>query len=384
MLHKPLLVASLALASSLLFAIGAGCSSSSTSGASGALGALDGSEPPAPVANGQLGAWQTLAPLPVPRANHCSVVVNGYLVVIGGNYKPKGSMTFKDIDEVDVAKIADDGTLGPWIRAGRTPAAVSSCTAVASGKSIVLLDGIYAPPPAGTSPYEGKPQVATLADDGTLSAFAAASPLSDGVRVLYSTGNVADDTLYTMFSRTTAEGDGVSLVTAPLDDAGAPGAFTEQRWLPGFRGHPAYAFAQPFVYVLGGYNAPDDGGANQVLATGVGAALSQGKAGVPFATAPLPEPTSFGAAVAVDSFVFAVGGKREIFSANGRASVFVGQIDSAGAIAAWTKLQDMPAGRTSLSAVVGGSFLYVTGGGFDAGGLDTVFAAQVRFPPPTR
>ncbi len=375
MLHKALVAASLALASSALFAIGAGCSSTSTSTPAPA---------PVPVANGQMGAWQTLAPLPVPRANHCSVVANGYLVVIGGNYKPKGAMDFKNIDEVDVAKIAADGSLGPWTKAGTTPAPVNSCTAVASGNSIVLLDGIYTAPASGTSPYEGKPQVATLADDGTLSAFAPASSLPTGVRVLYSTGNVADGTLYTMFSRTTAEGDGVSLMTAPLDDAGALGAFTEQRFLSGFRGHPAYAFAQPFVYVLGGYNAPSDGGANQVVASGVGAQLTAGKAGAPFAVAPLPQPTSFGAAVAVDSFVFAVGGKSEIFSASGSPSVFVGQMDGAGAIGSWTKGLDMPAGRTSLSAVVGGSFLYVTGGGFDAGGLDTIFAAQVRFTVSSR
>ncbi len=368
MLHKALGLASLVLASSAIFAVGVGCSSSSTAAPKAAQ---------VLVANGQMGAWQTLAPLPVPRANHCSVVANGYLVVIGGNYKPKGAAAFKNIDEVDVAKIASDGSLGAWTKAGVTPAPVSSCTAVASGKSIVLLDGIYDVPASGTSPYEGKPQVATFGDDGTLSAFAAASALPAGVRVLYSTGDVSDGTLYTMFSRTTAEGDGVSLITAPLDDAGVLGAFTEQRWLPGFRGHPAYAYAPPFVYVLGGYDAP----ANNALATGAGAQISQGKAGAPFPTAPLPQPTSFGAAVAVDSYVFAVGGKSAIFSANGSPSVFVGQLDAAGAIAAWTKLADMPGGRTSLSAVVGGSFLYVTGGGFDAGGVDTVFASQVRFAP---
>jgi len=335
--------------------------------------------PPANVANGSIGSWQTLAPLPVPRANHCSVVANGYLVVIGGNYKPKGASAFKDIDEVDVAKINADGSLGPWTKAGTTPAPVNSCTAIASGKTIVLVDGIYTPPASGTSPYEGKPQIATLGDDGTLSAFAPTSALPTGVRVLYSTGNVSDGTLYTMFSRTTAEGDDVSIVTAPLDDAGALGAFTEQKWLPGFRGHPAYAFAQPFVYVLGGYDAPADGGDNQVLATGVGGQVTQGTAGSPFMTAPLPQATSFGAAVAVDSYVFAVGGKSAIFSANGSPSVFAGQMDSAGAIASWSTVTDMPQGRTSLAAVVSGDFMYVTGGGFDAGGLDTVFSAQVRF-----
>lgn len=375
MLTKALLVA-LSVLVVAVGALAAGCSSSTSTSSSPSPSA------PAPVANGTIGPWSVLAPLPVPRANHCSVVANGYLVVIGGNYKPKGATDFKNIDEVDVAKINADGSLGAWTKAGTTPAAVNSCTAVASGKTIVLLDGIYEAAAGATSPYEGKPQVATIGDDGMLSAFAPVSTLPTGARILYSTGDVSDGTLYTMFSRTTAEGDSVSLVTAPLDDAGVLGAFSEQRWLPGFRGHPAYAYALPFVYVLGGYDAPSDGGANQVVATGMGTQVTQGKAGTPFATAPLPRPTSFGAAVAVDSFVFAVGGKSEIFSANGSPSIFAGKVDATGAIASWSKLADMPAGRTSLSAVVGGSFLYVTGGGFDAGGLDTVFATQVRFAPP--
>src|SRR5689334_9817129 len=69
------------------------------------------SAPPLGKANGSLSDWQTLGAMPLPRANHCATFTNGYLVVIGGNYKPKGATDFKNIGEVDVAKVNPvDGT----------------------------------------------------------------------------------------------------------------------------------------------------------------------------------------------------------------------------------------------------------------------------------
>src|SRR4051812_32116575 len=68
--------------------------------------------PPVPRATGELTEWQTLTKLTTARANHCSVVVGDWLVVIGGNYKPAGAKDFKNLDDVLVAKIAADGSLG--------------------------------------------------------------------------------------------------------------------------------------------------------------------------------------------------------------------------------------------------------------------------------
>jgi hypothetical protein len=56
------------------------------------------------------------------------------------------------------------------------------------------------------------------------------------------------------------------------------------------------------------------------------------------------------------------------------------KIGAGGALGGWARVGALPAARTSHSVAASGDFLSVTGGGFDAGGLDTVFIARVRFP----
>src|SRR5579864_4440103 len=88
----------------------AACGSSSSGGGETAPATT----PPPDVANGTIDAWQTQTKLTTPRANHCSVVVGGWLVVIGGNYEPAGAQQFKSLDDVLVAKVGADGSLGAW------------------------------------------------------------------------------------------------------------------------------------------------------------------------------------------------------------------------------------------------------------------------------
>jgi hypothetical protein len=162
----------------LLFALAA-CSSSSDDPAAAPIAPPPAVTPTTPRANGTLEAWTTLAPLPTPRANHCAVAANGFLVVIGGNHKPKGAAEFVNLADVHVARIAADGTLGAWTRAGSTPSPVSSCTAASDGKDVYLVDGIFVDATLGA-----KVRRATLADDGTLGAWQELGALPDGVRVL--------------------------------------------------------------------------------------------------------------------------------------------------------------------------------------------------------
>ena len=118
-----------------------------------------------------------------------------------------------------------------------------------------------------------------------------------------------------------------------------------------------------------------------MLADGAAARLEPtGLPGKSFAVRALPKPTSFGQALAIDGFVFVVGGKDEVLTGKGRADGFSAKIGVDGTLEAWSTLPALPQGRTSLALTAYGDFVYVTGGGYDAGGLDTVFAARVRFP----
>jgi hypothetical protein len=359
--------------------VACGCSSSSGTSAPA---------PPTPRATGDLLEWQAMTTLTTARANHCSVAVDGWLVVIGGNYKPAGAKDFKNLDDVLAAKIAADGTLGDWQLAGKTPLPVNSCTATADGSDLYLVDGIFDDPTADpASPPPNKVRRATLGKDGTLAPWQELGALPDKVRVLYSLAAIDHGALRAFHARLPDEGDAVSIVRAPLDPAsGDLGQWAESDFVPGFRGHPQYAYAKrpngaSLIYALGGYASADS--ANGVLADGMGAALdANGVPGKPFAVASLPKPTSFGQAASVDDWIFVVGGKDEVLTGKGRPDVFAAHVEADGTLGAFATVASLPQGRTSHAVAIYGDWLYVTGGGYDAGGLDTVFGAKVRFTPP--
>lgn len=378
---------SLSLSLSLSMAgCGTSSSSPSSSSASDSGTPTDAGQPDAAAAtraDGRLASWTTSAPMPTPRANHCSVVANGFLVVIGGNYKPAGKTDFVNIADVHVARIAADGSLGDWKVAGRTPSPVNSCTAASDGKDIYLVDGIFDDVTAG-----GKVRRAALSDTGDLGAWETLGALPGGVDILYSIARVTAGRLDAFYAELPGSGDGIALAGAPI--AGATlGAWQHTTWLTGFRGHPEYAFATldaslggaSYVYALGGYVSTDGG--NDVVADGAAAALdATGAPGKSFAVRPLPKPTSFGQAIAVDDWLFVIGGKDGVLTGAGSADAIAAKIGADGALDPWTSVASLPAGRTSHSVAASGDFVYVTGGGLDAGGLDTVFSARVRFPAP--
>jgi hypothetical protein len=329
--------------------------------------------PPKPTtrANGAVTAWKTLDPMPVPRANHCMTYASGHVVVVGGNYKPKGSTAFKSIAEVHVAKANDDGTLGAWRVAGTLPSAVNSCTAASDGKRVLVLDGIF-----DRDADAKKVWSATLEVDGALSAFTSIGALPNGARVLYSDAWVAGGQLLAMRAKLTTEGDAITLLRAPL--GASVGTWSESDWLPGFRGHPQYAYTGAFVYALGGYKSDASGLPMQSDVAGAPVAAS-GAPGASFAATALPKPTGLGVALAVDDYLMSFGGKDEVYAGKGTTDVWTSKVADDGALGAWATQPGMPEGRTNHCAVVGGDFVYVTGGGYDAGGLDNVYSARVRY-----
>ena len=327
-------------------------------------------------ATGELAAWETLAPLPTPRANHCAVTANGFLVVIGGNHKPAGKQEFVDLADVHIARIAADGSIGAWKLAGKTPSPVNSCTATSNGKDVYLVDGIFQDAAAGKTVRR-----AALSDAGDLSPWQELGTLPEGTRVFYSSASFAGGALHAFHARLPDSGDGVALASVRVAGASL-GEWKQTTWLTGFRGRPQYAFATigetSYVYALGGYSSGNTG--NGVLADGAGASLdASGVPGKSFTVRALPKPTSFGQAITVDDWIFVVGGKDEVFTGRGRADVYASKVAGDGKLEGWSTVAPLPKGRTSHAVAAHGDFVYVTGGGYDAGGLDTVFAARVRF-----
>ena len=313
-------------------------------------------------ANGTVGAWQTLAPMPHMRANFCATVVGEFVVAIGGNYPADGGFT--KLDEIDVARFHEGGSLDAWQVAGHTPSPVSECTAGANGNTLYVIDGIY-----DDASKQGHVFSADLASDGTLAAFADAGTLPAGV-------DAFDDVAFSAGGKIWST---VSLLSGSCGLIGGPGTWTENDFLSEFRGRPQWAYASAggntYAYVLGGYSDADAG--NVVLASGAGAKVDTTVTGGITVT-DLPQPTTFGMAASADDFVFVIGGRGAVFGGTPRTDVLSAQAASSGALGAWSAQTSLPSPRTNAAAVVAGNFLYVLGGA-NTSATDTVFAAQVRF-----
>src|SRR5690606_14892058 len=106
------------------------------------------------------------------------------------NYKPPGKTEFVTTADVHVAKMEDDGALGPWTLAGKTPSPVYVCTAASDRADVYVVDGIY-----DDEALAGHVFRATVGDDGTLSTFQDVGVLPEDVRVLGADARVEDGAL---------------------------------------------------------------------------------------------------------------------------------------------------------------------------------------------
>jgi Kelch motif len=318
-------------------------------------------------ANGTIGPWRTLGAMPTPRANHCSVAIGKWLLVIGGNHRTDTG--FQSIDEIYAAHVNPDGTLGNWVLAGRTPSPVFECVVTKHDKTVYLVDGIYDDSTKGAQVWSADFSTAS----GRLGTFKSMGPLPPDVRILYSAAFVKNGALYAMQAQLPQSGDRIATWQADLSKG--LGAWHETDWVKGFRGHPQYARSGNYIFTLGGY-AGDN---NQVVTDVYGVQMQKdGSLGQGFSTAPMLTPTAFGTVVAVDDYLYSIGGKPAIFTAGvtGVSSVHIGPN---GQLETWQAQGALPQGRTNHTTLLSGNFVYVLGGGFDGPGLDSVLSAQVRF-----
>ncbi len=322
--------------------------------------------PPPDVATGVIGAWQAGPALPVARANHCSAAIDDWILVIGGNHKQGDG--FVKSAEIHAARITSDGTLGPWQLAGMTASPVSECTATSSGRALYIIDGIYDRETDARQVF-----TAELDETGHLGALGSMATLPD--IAISSEAVVRADQILLMDTVLPADGDKTVTLRASL----AGGTWTSDDWHIGFRAQAEYAFTQSFAYTLGGYKG-DSGNpvSDEVFVAPINA---DGSIGATTPTTKLPAPTSHGEAIAVDDYVFVVGGRDQVFGAEPATAVYGAHVEADGSLAAWTALTALPVGRSNHELSVVGDYLVITGGASSGGGDTSVFVTQVRFPP---
>ena len=313
--------------------------------------------PPTATATGELGAWQAGPALPTPRANHCSAAIDDWILVIGGNHQ-SGS-DFVKTDEIHAAQLAPDGTLGPWQLAGHTPSPVSECTATADGRHLYVIDGLY-----DTATDNGHVFTADLDTTGHLSPLTAMTSLPDGVVAISSEATISNGDL--VIAHSSLDADATGALTTPL----ASPTWSTDDWNINFRAQAQYAFTATHAYTLGGYHDT-----SAVLPDVFVAPLAGGPA---TATAALPTPTGFGEAVAVDDYLFVVGGRAQVFGGTPTTSTFSAHIAADGTLEAWQPQAALPMPRTNHDLALVGDFLVLTGGATTAGGDTSVLLVRVR------
>lgn len=126
-------------------------------------------------ADGRLGAWQTLRPLPEPRSHHAVVIDHGAVYVIGGL---AGNPARSPVQHNSVlrAQILRDGSLGEWRRVGEMPHAYATHSAFVHEGALWVVGGVE-----DNARFSELVWRAPLGRDGTLGAWAqVAQPLPFG------------------------------------------------------------------------------------------------------------------------------------------------------------------------------------------------------------
>jgi len=224
------------------------------------------SSPPAATANGTVATWIAAPTLPTPRANHCSAVIDNWVLVIGGNHA-SGS-DFVKTDEIHAAQLAADGTLGPWQLAGKTPSPVSQCTVTTDGKTLYLIDGLY-----DDQTDSGQVFSADLDDSGHLGALAPIAQLPTGTVAISQAAAVRDGALLVMDDLLPDSGDDIITLRTPLPGPAGQASTTWQtdHWNIGFHAQSQYVLTDDRAYVIGGYHDPSVGALADVYVAPIGA-----------------------------------------------------------------------------------------------------------------
>ncbi len=91
-------------------------------------------------ADGTLGEWAALTPMPNPRSHHSSFVRDGHLYIAGGLANHPG-LPMLHVD-VSRARIKEDGTLDRWQTVSFTPHAYATHSSFVAGDFLYMVGGV--------------------------------------------------------------------------------------------------------------------------------------------------------------------------------------------------------------------------------------------------
>ncbi|HRY97206.1 MAG TPA: hypothetical protein P5147_27340, partial [Myxococcota bacterium] len=303
-------------------------------------------------ANGTVGAWTATTSFPTARLGHASVVYNGRLYVLGGN---DGANL---LDDVQVAPINANGTVGAWTattsfptaRQGHTSAAYNGHIFVIGGYSGLYLDDVH---------------VAPIRADGTIDAWSATTSINPTYAVHNHSTVVHHGYLYAIGGKASF-GVTNAIQYAPISEHGTVADWTATTPLPTTLAAHASAAYNGYLYVLGGRNLP---------IVWVAPIQADGTVGAWTRTRDFQVGRSLHSSVAYNGFLYVLGGYD---GTNLLDDVQVAPIAADGTLGPWRSTAALPSARADHASVATNGFLYVLGGNASIGPLATVMVAPIR------
>jgi N-acetylneuraminic acid mutarotase len=198
---------------------------------------------------------------------------------------------------------------------------------------------------------------AAIQANGSLGSWQSQTALPSGLAghmIVYGAGHAV------VMGGLTATGEVADVLSAPIDDTGAVGAWAPQAMLPVVRMHGAAALSGSNVYVVGGLGASMTAIANVERATlGADGSIASWEE-----LAALPGPRSHHAMVIAGSTLYVIGGLQgdPAGTYTDYLDVLAAPIQADGTLGTWTTAGTLPVGIDTASAVVTDGDIYVIGG----------------------
>jgi N-acetylneuraminic acid mutarotase len=189
--------------------------------------------------DGSVGNWTTSGnTLPQGEMDMGSTVINNYVYVAGG------SNGFNDIDNVYIAHLNNDGSVGSWITSGNLPLELRAPSAVTHNGYIYITGGLNTGSSTNTVLY------AHINSNGSIGSWASsAHTLPQGVA--YHAFEEYNGYIFAFGGYTGLTWDGV--YSAPLNTNGSVGSWsTSSNSLPQALYGAGHVVHNGFVYIMGG------------------------------------------------------------------------------------------------------------------------------------
>jgi hypothetical protein len=199
--------------------------------------------------DGTLGAWSATTPLPTPQTSHSTVAYNGFLYIVGGN------VGVNCTNKVLVSRIGAGGALGAWQSTSSLP--LPRCGNV---EAVTVANGfMYAAGGYDNSNVTPVVYYAPINANGTLGAWRT-NPNQLRVAREYNALEVLQGHLYAIGGQSSVSGTTTASVeVATINADGSVGPFTATASLPAGRTEPGSEVINGRIYVFGGGAAGQGG-----------------------------------------------------------------------------------------------------------------------------